>query len=132
MGHKHSRMYDVNDVMQRADDALLSAGTSYGFAVESYPPDRGYLYKLIEELSSEITELKLEIGELIRKFDENETSSIELREVSYEVAKSDVEEYFKSKGEAYPSGASADLNLDYKLVCKITDELQREGRLEVI
>ncbi len=101
-------------------------------AYAPYPLNNDYLYKLIEELSCEVDDLKLEIRELVRKLDETGTSSIELREVSYEVAKKEVEGYFKSKGEAYPSDASADLGLDYKLVCRITDELRRKGRLEVV
>ena len=101
-------------------------------AYASYQPNCDYLYKLIAELSSEIDDLKVEIRELVRKYDEIGNSPIELREVSYEIAKKDIEEYFKSKGEAYPSDASADLGLDYKLVCRITDDLQREGNLEVV
>jgi len=40
--------------------------------------------------------------------------------------------YFQSKGEAYPSQIEEDLELDYKLICQIVDELKREGRLEVL
>lgn len=44
----------------------------------------------------------------------------------------EVSGYFQSRGEAYPSDASEDLELDYDLVWEITEELRREGRLEVI
>jgi len=57
---------------------------------------------------------------------------IKYRDLDYETAKKEVAGYFQSRGEAYPSDASEDLELDYDLVCQITDELRREGRLEVI
>ena len=56
---------------------------------------------------------------------------IEYRDVDYETAKKEVAGYFQMKGEAYASDASTDLQLDYELVCKIMDELEKEGRLEV-
>ncbi|MCX6674039.1 MAG: hypothetical protein NTY37_09710 [Methanothrix sp.] len=34
------------------------------------------------------------------------------------------------KGEAYASDASLDLELDYELVCKIMDDLEKEGQME--
>jgi hypothetical protein len=34
------------------------------------------------------------------------------------------------KGEAYASEASTDLELDYELVCKIMDDLEKEGQME--
>ena len=39
---------------------------------------------------------------------------------------------FRERGEAYPSEIEEDLELDYKLICQIVDELKREGRLEVL
>lgn len=54
------------------------------------------------------------------------------RDVDYETAKREVSGYFQSRGEAYPSDASEDLELDYDLFWEITEELKREGRLEVI
>ena len=57
---------------------------------------------------------------------------IKYRDLDYETAKKEVRGYFEARGEAYPSDASADLEIDYDLVCQITDELQREGRLEAI
>jgi Arc/MetJ-type ribon-helix-helix transcriptional regulator len=56
---------------------------------------------------------------------------IEYRDVDYETAKKEVAGYFQMKGEAYASDASTDLQLDYELVCKIMEELEKEGRLEV-
>jgi Arc/MetJ-type ribon-helix-helix transcriptional regulator len=56
---------------------------------------------------------------------------IEYRDVDYEIARKEVAGYFQMKGEAYASDASTDLQLDYELVCKIMDELEKEGRLEV-
>jgi hypothetical protein len=40
--------------------------------------------------------------------------------------------YFQERGEAYPSEVEEDLELDYKLVCQIVEELKREGRLELL
>lgn len=37
---------------------------------------------------------------------------------------------FQMKGGAYASDASADLQLDYELVCKIMDCLELEGKME--
>ena len=39
---------------------------------------------------------------------------------------------FQERGEAYPSEVEEDLELDYELVCQITAELKREGRLELL
>jgi hypothetical protein len=36
------------------------------------------------------------------------------------------------KGEAYASDASTDLQLDYDLVCRIMDDLEKEGQLEAM
>jgi Arc/MetJ-type ribon-helix-helix transcriptional regulator len=55
---------------------------------------------------------------------------IEYRDVDYETAKKEVAGYFKMKGEAYASDASTDLELDYELVCKIMDDLEKEGKME--
>jgi Arc/MetJ-type ribon-helix-helix transcriptional regulator len=56
---------------------------------------------------------------------------IEYRDIDYETAKKEVAGYFQMKGEAYASDASTDLQLDYDLVCKIMDDLEKEGRMEV-
>jgi Arc/MetJ-type ribon-helix-helix transcriptional regulator len=55
---------------------------------------------------------------------------IEYRDIDYETAKKEVAGYFKMKGEAYASEASTDLELDYELVCKIMDDLEKEGKME--
>lgn len=57
---------------------------------------------------------------------------IEYRNVDYETAKKEVAGYFQMKGEAYASDASTDLQLDYELVCKIMDDLEKEGKMEAI
>lgn len=56
---------------------------------------------------------------------------IEYSDVDYETAKKEVAGYFKMKGEAYASDASFDLKLDYDLVCKIMDDLEEEGQMEI-
>ncbi|HOV51531.1 MAG: hypothetical protein A4E44_00639 [Methanosaeta sp. PtaB.Bin018] len=58
--------------------------------------------------------------------------TIKYRDVDYETAKKEVMGYFRDRGEAYPSEIEEDLELDYKLICQIVDELKREGRLEVL
>ncbi len=57
---------------------------------------------------------------------------IEYRDLDYESAKKEVAGYFQMKGEAYASDASTDLQLDYVLVCKIMDDLEKEGRMETV
>ncbi len=77
----------------------------------------------------------LNTSDFVREAVRDKLASIKVvkyRDLDYEAAKKEVLGYFKSRSEAYPSDASADLELDYELVCQITDELQREGRLEVI
>ena len=58
--------------------------------------------------------------------------TIKYRDVDYETAKKEVMGYFQRRGEAYPSDIEDDLELDYKLICQIVEELKREGRLEVL
>jgi len=55
---------------------------------------------------------------------------IEYRDVDYGTAKKEVAGYFKMKGAAYASDASLALELDYELVCKIMDDLEKEGQME--
>lgn len=61
----------------------------------------------------------------------SEIKVIKCRDVDFETAKKEILGYFKSRGEAYPDEASEDLCLDFDLVMKITEELRKEGRLEV-
>ena len=58
--------------------------------------------------------------------------TIKYRDVDYETAKKEVMGYFRGRGEAYPSEIEEDLELDYKLICQIVEELKREGRLEIL
>jgi hypothetical protein len=58
--------------------------------------------------------------------------TIKYRDVDYDRAKKEVMGYFQERGEAYASEIEEDLELDYKLICQIVDELKREGRLEVL
>ena len=58
--------------------------------------------------------------------------TIKYRDVDYETAKKEVMGYFQERGEAYASEIEEDLELDYKLICQIMDELEREGRLAVL
>lgn len=52
-----------------------------------------------------------------------------MQDVDYETAKREILGYFKCRGESYPDEASVDLELDFDLVMKITEELRKEGRL---
>jgi len=63
---------------------------------------------------------------------ENDQIRISYRDIDYDAARKEVVEYFQEKGEAYPSEIEEDLELDYKLICEIVDELKREGRLKVL
>jgi len=58
--------------------------------------------------------------------------TIKYRDVDYKTAKKEVMGYIQERGEAYPSDIEEDLELDYKLICQIVEELKREGRLEVL
>ncbi|HON36590.1 MAG TPA: ribbon-helix-helix domain-containing protein [Methanothrix sp.] len=58
--------------------------------------------------------------------------TIKYRDVDYNTAKKEVMGYFQERKEAYPSEIEEDLELDYKLICQIVDELKREGRLKVL
>ena len=57
---------------------------------------------------------------------------IKIRDVDYNVAKREVLGYYRTYSEAYDYEVADDLELDYELVCRITDELEAEGRLEMV
>lgn len=57
---------------------------------------------------------------------------VKTREVDYDTAKKEVLGYYRSYREAYPYEVAENLELDYDLVWKITEELKTEGRIEVI
>ena len=50
--------------------------------------------------------------------------TIKYRDLDYDTAKKEVMGYFQERGKAYPSDVEEDLELDYKLVCQITEELK--------
>jgi hypothetical protein len=54
---------------------------------------------------------------------------IRIRDVDYIQAKREILGYYRSYSEAYDYEVANDLELDYELVCQITDELEAEGRL---
>jgi len=60
------------------------------------------------------------------------TKVIKVRDIDYNTAKKEVLGYYQSYHEAYDYEVSEDLEIDYELVCEITEELEREGRLGVI
>ncbi|MBM4242098.1 MAG: hypothetical protein FJ150_10655 [Euryarchaeota archaeon] len=60
------------------------------------------------------------------------TKIIKIRDIDYETAKKEVLGYYRSYDEAYISEVSKDLQLDLELVCQITEELEKEGRLKGI
>ncbi len=57
---------------------------------------------------------------------------VKMRDVGYEEAKNEVLGYYRSYKEAYPHEVAEDLELDYDLVWKITEELKEEKRIEVV
>ena len=61
----------------------------------------------------------------------SEIKVIKCRDVDYETAKKEILGYFKSRGESYPDEASVDLELDFDLVMKITEELRKEGTISL-
>ena len=59
----------------------------------------------------------------------SEIKVIKCRDVDYETAKKEVLGYYKSRREADPDEVAEDLELDFDLVMKATEELRMEGRL---
>jgi hypothetical protein len=57
---------------------------------------------------------------------------VKARDIGYEEAKNEVLGYYRSYKEAYPHEVAEDLELDYDLVWKITEELKEEKRIEVV
>ncbi|MDM7934134.1 MAG: ribbon-helix-helix domain-containing protein [Methanothrix sp.] len=55
----------------------------------------------------------------------SEIKVVKCRDADYEVAKKEILGYYKSRGEAYPDEAAVDLELDFELVMKATEELQK-------
>ncbi|HEX3013781.1 MAG TPA: ribbon-helix-helix domain-containing protein [Methanobacterium sp.] len=60
------------------------------------------------------------------------TKIIKIRNVDYESAKKEVLGYYRNYAEAYDYEVAEDLELDYELVCTITEELEKEGRLKTV
>ncbi|MGC9517440.1 MAG: hypothetical protein ACP5C3_07075 [Methanomicrobiales archaeon] len=60
------------------------------------------------------------------------TKVIKVRDIDYNTAKNEVLGYYQSYQEAYDYEVAQDLEIDYELVCEITEELEREGRLGII
>ena len=58
------------------------------------------------------------------------TKVIKLRDINFESAKKEILGYYQSYSEAYDYEVSENLELDYELVCQITEELEQEGRLK--
>ena len=57
---------------------------------------------------------------------------IKVRDVNYDEATREVLDYYRTYKEAYPHEVADALELDYDLVWKITEELKRDRKLEVI
>ena len=57
---------------------------------------------------------------------------IKVRDVNYDEATREVLDYYRTYNEAYPHEVADALELDYDLVWKITEELKRDRKLEVI
>jgi Arc/MetJ-type ribon-helix-helix transcriptional regulator len=59
-----------------------------------------------------------------------EIKVIKCRDIDYDTARKEVAGYFKRCGEAFPDEAAEDLELDFDLVMRITEELRKDGTLE--
>jgi Arc/MetJ-type ribon-helix-helix transcriptional regulator len=59
-----------------------------------------------------------------------EIKVIKCRDIDYDTARKEVEGYFKRRKEAFPDEAAEDLELDFDLVMRITQELRKDGTLE--
>lgn len=57
---------------------------------------------------------------------------VKVRDVTYDDAKKEILSYYKNYAEAYPHEVAEDLELDYDLVFRITEDLRGEGRLKVL
>lgn len=57
---------------------------------------------------------------------------IKVRNIDYNQAKKEVLGYYRNYSEAYDYEVAEDLELDYELVVKITEELEQEGRLKMV
>lgn len=55
---------------------------------------------------------------------------VKIRDLDYDMAKKEVLGYYRSHLEAYISEVAEDLELDFELVIKITNELKQENRLD--
>ena len=60
------------------------------------------------------------------------TKIIKIRDINYESAKKEILGYYMNYSEAYDYEVAEDLELDYELVCSITEELEKEGRLKTV
>ena len=93
------------------------------------PNEIGQINKLVE------ASLYLNPSDFIRDAVREKLAAIKViqyRDLDYEAAKKEVAGYFRMKGEAYASDASTDLELDFDLVCRIMDDLEKEGKMEAV
>jgi Arc/MetJ-type ribon-helix-helix transcriptional regulator len=118
----------TNITLMGADIGLVSiSGKVVGAKLT--PNEIGQINKLVE------TGLYLNPSDFIRDAVREKLAAIKViqyRDLDYETAKKEVAGYFRMKGEAYASDASTDLELDYELVCRIMDDLEKEGKMEAV
>ena len=79
--------------------------------------------------------LYLNVSDFMRVAVREKLDSIEiikLRDVDYKTAKKEVLAYYEKFREAYPDEAANDLGIPLETAAKITSELIKEKRLEVI
>ena len=118
----------TNITLMGADISLVSiSGKVVGAKLT--PNEIGQINKLVE------AGLYLNPSDFIRDAVREKLAAIKViqyRDLDYEAAKKEVAGYFRMKGEAYVSDASTDLELDYDLVCRIMDDLEREGKMEAV
>jgi hypothetical protein len=102
-------------------------------------PHKHEEFAQIAELSKDVIILKKDLVEVKKILLETKKPSVEVRvletrettlEEARPLVKDFVEEFLKSHEEVYPSDIADELELEYEVVKKIFDELEKEGKLK--
>ena len=120
-------LFNLFNILKHMMDAVRSEGHVIGSKVSAWE---------LEQVKQLVTSgVYLNTSDFVRDAIRDKLTAIKTikyRDVDYETVKKEVMGYFRERGEAYPSEIEEDLELDYKLICQIVEELKREGRLEVL
>lgn len=85
--------------------------------------------RVVNALVQQMTQMGLRIEELEKHITEPHLRVVEAREVSLEDAVREVEEYLKTKRLAYPSDMADELGLEYDVVLKAIQSLEKKGKV---